>query len=66
MDLTSAMWRKSAYSGCQRRQLRRGGDEPPGGIAVRDSKDPDGAVLVFTPYEWDAPLRGARHGVDLP
>jgi hypothetical protein len=35
---------------------------PGGQIGVRDSKDPDGPVLRFTPAEWDAFLAGARRG----
>jgi hypothetical protein len=31
-------------------------------IAVRDGKNPDGAVLKFTPAEWLAFLAGARGG----
>ncbi|MFD0686614.1 DUF397 domain-containing protein [Actinomadura fibrosa] len=48
MDLKHAAWRKSSYSGSN------GGDcvELAGAdgsvVAVRDSKDPDGAVLVVT------------------
>ncbi|MBL7491949.1 DUF397 domain-containing protein [Frankia sp. AgB1.9] len=34
----------------------------PGNVAVRDSKDPDGPVLVFTPAEWHAFLDGAKSG----
>jgi len=33
-----------------------------GEIGVRDSKDPQGPVLRFTPGEWDAFLGGARNG----
>jgi uncharacterized protein DUF397 len=33
---------------------------PDGQIGVRDSKDPDGPVLRFTPGEWHAFLGGAR------
>jgi hypothetical protein len=33
-----------------------------GQIGVRDSKDPQGPVLRFTPDEWRAFLGGARHG----
>lgn len=29
-------------------------------IAVRDSKDPDGPTLFFTPAEWDAFLDGVK------
>ena len=35
---------------------------PGGGIGVRDSKDPDGPVLVFTPGEWEAFTGGIRTG----
>ena len=33
-----------------------------GNIAMRDSKDPDGPVLVYTPAEFSAFLDGARNG----
>ena len=33
-----------------------------GGIGVRDSKDPDGPILRFTPGEWDAFLGGVQNG----
>ena len=35
---------------------------PGGEIGVRDSKDPGGAILRFTPSEWHAFLGGARNG----
>jgi hypothetical protein len=35
---------------------------PNGGVGVRDSKDPCGPVLRFTPDEWHAFLGGARNG----
>lgn len=31
-------------------------------VLVRDSKDPDGPVLRFTPSEWDCFLAGVRQG----
>jgi len=53
MDLTSAAWRTSSYSG------NNGGNcvqvaTLPGTIAVRDSKDPDGPVLLLDPQAWHA------------
>ncbi|WP_433467940.1 DUF397 domain-containing protein [Spirillospora sp. CA-128828] len=47
MDLTEAKWRKSSYSGSN------GGNcvelaRLPMMVAVRDSKDPDGPVLLLT------------------
>lgn len=35
---------------------------PAGEVGVRDSKDPEGPVLRFTPGEWHAFLGGARNG----
>jgi hypothetical protein len=34
----------------------------PGGVVVRSSRDPHGALLMFTDDEWDAFLGGAKHG----
>ncbi|NEW26995.1 DUF397 domain-containing protein [Nocardia cyriacigeorgica] len=33
-----------------------------GRVGVRDSKDPSGPALTFTPAEWDAFLASARRG----
>jgi hypothetical protein len=33
-----------------------------GRIQTRDSKDPDGPVLTFTPAEWSAFICGVRDG----
>jgi hypothetical protein len=33
-----------------------------GAIGVRDSKDPHGPVLTFTPAEWEAFTSGVRDG----
>jgi hypothetical protein len=33
-----------------------------GNIAIRDSKDPDGPILVYTTSEFQAFLDGARNG----
>ena len=35
---------------------------PDGGVAVRDSKDPQGPILRYTAPEWTAFLDGARKG----
>ena len=62
MDVSSAMWRKSSYSGgnggaCVEFAVLRDG-----GLAVRDSKDPEGARLAFTADEWAAFTAGVRAG----
>ena len=33
-----------------------------GNVAIRDSKDPDGPILVYTPADFRAFLDGARNG----
>jgi hypothetical protein len=33
-----------------------------GNIAIRDSKDPDGPILIYTRSEFGAFLEGARNG----
>jgi len=35
---------------------------PDGRVDVRDSKDPEGSVLRFTPSEWTAFLGGVQNG----
>jgi hypothetical protein len=35
---------------------------PNGAAGVRDSKDPTGAVLIFTSIEWKAFTAGIRYG----
>ena len=37
-------------------------DLPEGHVGVRDSKDPHGLVLRFTPGEWRAFIGGVRNG----
>jgi hypothetical protein len=51
LDLSRAAWRKSTYSnnGGSCVEVTSG---TPGVVAVRDSKDPGGAVLTFTPGHW--------------
>ncbi|XVV10927.1 DUF397 domain-containing protein [Actinoplanes sp. CA-131856] len=66
-QLTDARWRKSARSN------GNGGNNCvevaflDTGIAIRDSKDPNGPALLFTTAEWAAFLGGAQDGeFDLP
>ncbi|MFI9271181.1 DUF397 domain-containing protein [Kitasatospora sp. NPDC052896] len=46
--MTSALWRKSSYSGPNGGDCVEIADGLPGVVPVRDSKDPDGPVLVFS------------------
>ena len=63
-DFSNAVWHKSTrsgVSGCvEVTTLERA-------VAVRDSKDREGPVLVFRFDEWNAFLAGVRDGeFDLP
>ncbi|MFG1873849.1 DUF397 domain-containing protein [Sphaerisporangium sp. NPDC049003] len=61
MDLSRVRWRKSSYSGGNGDCVEIG-DLPHGSVAVRDSKNPTGPALIFTPGEWSAFLSGVRGG----
>jgi len=54
-------WIKSSLSFCNSNCVEVA-DLAGGQIGVRDSKDPEGAVLRFTPGEWHAFLGGVRNG----
>lgn len=51
-------WKKSSFS------VNNGAcvevAAPPGAVLVRDSKDPDGPRLAFTPGEWGTFLAGVK------
>ncbi|MEU1424797.1 DUF397 domain-containing protein [Kitasatospora sp. NPDC005751] len=61
MNWTGARWIKSSYS-------QQGGNcievapAIPGHVPVRDSKDPEGPVLVFTSDAWWAFVAGVQAG----
>jgi hypothetical protein len=60
-DLRRAQWRVSSFSanGSTCVEVAR---NLPGVIAVRDSKNPDGAALIFSPYQWQAFTAQVRAG----
>jgi hypothetical protein len=62
MDLTGAQWRKSSYSGNGGATCVEVAGNLPGVIAVRDSKDPEGPKLAFSPAQWRAFAAGVKTG----
>jgi len=58
-DFSDAIWRKSTHSmanGCVEVAFADGR------VGVRDSKDRNGPMLVFTVNEWEAFIAAAREG----
>jgi len=55
----SLIWIKSSHSGSQGDCVEVAA-LPDNGIAVRDSKDPDGGVLRFTSAQWRAFINGVK------
>jgi hypothetical protein len=53
------VWRKSSYSGGNCVEVAA---TLPAAIAVRDSKDPTGPKLIFTPADWAAFTATIRTG----
>lgn len=61
VDLSGVKWFKSSRSGgdkaCVEVAFLEGGH-----VGVRDSKNPTGTALLFTPSEWDAFTAGVADG----
>jgi len=60
-ELAEAIWQKSSASGGQQDCVEVAFLKS-GNIGLRDSRNPTGPALIFTPSEWDAFLGGARDG----
>ncbi|MCG5465067.1 DUF397 domain-containing protein [Micromonospora sp. MED01] len=60
VDLTGAHWRKSTRSGSNGGECVEVADNLPGIVAVRDSKDPHGPALTFSPTAWASFVRSTH------
>jgi hypothetical protein len=56
------VWRKSSYSGSNGGGCVEVTQLPAAVLAVRDSKDPDGPKLAFSPADWLAFVTGVKAG----
>jgi Domain of unknown function (DUF397) len=63
--LKNANWRKSTHSGINNGDCVEIADNIPDAIPVRDSKNPEGPALHFTPEAWAA-FVGALKSGELP
>ncbi|WP_406070342.1 DUF397 domain-containing protein [Micromonospora sp. NBC_01638] len=61
-DLLGAQWRKSTRSGDNNGNCVEVADNLPGLVAVRDSKDPAGPALTFSPAAWTSFVRVTKSG----
>ena len=62
VDLTGAVWHKSTRSGGNGGECVEVALNLPDVVAVRDTKDRDGAVLTFTRAQWWAFIAAVRDG----
>lgn len=62
MELNDAAWRKSSFSSNGHASCVEVADNLPNIIAVRDSKDPEGPKLIFSPSQWQAFVSSIRSG----
>jgi hypothetical protein len=59
-DLSTAVWRKSSYSDGGGTNCVEVADNCPGTVPVRDSKNPEGPVLVFGAGSWASFVNGVK------
>lgn len=60
IDLSGAQWQRGSQATGEGDHLEIAFVQDH--IAMRNSADPDGPVLIFTPAEWEAFVLGARDG----
>ncbi|MFB7953137.1 DUF397 domain-containing protein [Streptomyces sp. NPDC056045] len=59
-DLTGAQWRKSSHSGTNGGDCVEVVDGLPHAVPVRDSKNPDGPILIVGAGAWRSFVAGLR------
>jgi hypothetical protein len=62
IDLSAALWRKSSYSNGSGGDCVEVADGVAGIVPVRDSKSPEGPVVIVGARAWSAFIRLVTHG----
>jgi hypothetical protein len=62
MDLSKAKWRKSSYSGSNGGACVEVASAHSGVVAIRDSKNPTGPVLIISASDWATFLQAVKTG----
>jgi hypothetical protein len=60
-ELQGVTWQKSGRSNPSGNCVEAAA-QPDGGVAVRNSRDPEGPALIYTPAEIEAFILGVRDG----
>lgn len=61
MDIGHVTWRRSSYTGNNGGNCVEVAHTLKAAVAVRDSKDPDGPKLAFTPTDWRQFIHQIKH-----
>ena len=62
VDRTTATWRKSTHSNGSGGNCVEAATTRDGHPALRDSKNPDGPALLFTPSQWHTFIQDIKRG----
>ncbi|MDF5754666.1 DUF397 domain-containing protein [Spongiactinospora sp. TRM90649] len=65
VNLNAAIWRKATASTDMGGQCVEVATNLPGIVAVRDSKNPAGPALLFSPTEWNRFLSTLKAGTQI-
>jgi hypothetical protein len=65
LDLSGAVWTKSTRSSATGSNCVEVARNLPGAVAIRDSKDTDGPILVVPANDWRQFTRALKHGAPV-
>ncbi|MFC8047020.1 DUF397 domain-containing protein [Nocardia sp. NPDC057353] len=62
IDIAGARWQSASGTAPESEAVVEVAFLAEGHVALRDGRDPEGSVLIFTPGEWDAFTAGVLDG----